>query len=143
MKIFLKNPHAIALFRMGRISIIQLAKLKKFAAVIPNNHRHVRYSLDQGWQQTVNHPCFLSRHFDWQQDSRKTWYSPDGSSKGIPLLYSLTRYLMMTGLARFVPFALVIQLLGAVLVLFGLQAIARSTSLKALACYLPSVACAF
>ena len=125
MKFSLKNPHAKECDRMGGISIIQLAKLKKFAAVIPNNHRHVRWSHRQGWQQTVNYPCSLSRHFDWQQDLRKTWYSPDGSSKGIPLLYSLTRYLMMTGLARFVPFALVIQLLGAVLVLFGLQAIAR------------------
>ena len=68
---------------------------------------------------------------------RLPWYSPDGSSKGIPLLYSLTRSLMMTGLTRFVPIALVIQILGTVLVLFGLQAHARSTFLKALAYSLP------
>lgn len=74
---------------MGRILIIQLAKLKKFAAIILNIYRHIRYSHRQGWQQTVNHPCFLSRHFDWQVELSKIWYSPDGITAGIALLYLL------------------------------------------------------
>ena len=48
-----------------------------------------------------------------------------------------THSLKMTGLTRFVLIALVIQLLGTVLVLFSLQARARSTSLKALVYSLP------